>query len=353
MQFYKETAVQGPLNYAGGKFELLPQIFPYFPKKVSTFLDVFAGGWNVGINVNADTIIFNDINTNLVSMLKALMCYSLPELLSKIDMLCTTYNLIGAGQGLTDKQRFINNQKGFDALKNLYNKKGSRFYRDPIVLYVLVGFSFQNQVKINPNGDFTNSVGTGLSMALRDKLINFVTELHNRHDRVLVSNLKFQDIDLSDPAMKNVFLYVDPPYLITNASYNKIWNDNTEREFLAWLDEADARGLKFALSNLLSRDIQRKGETSFTSEVNTILDQWIKNNKHRYTMYNIQHSYGNIAVSVGNKLQNEKEILVVNYEPDNLEAAEPHPSQYPHPMGVGYVQMPRKPLTPLSAFKKK
>ncbi|MCR4559278.1 MAG: DNA adenine methylase, partial [Bacteroidales bacterium] len=43
--------VQSPLNYIGGKYKLLPQILPYFPQKINTFVDLFCGGCNVGINV--------------------------------------------------------------------------------------------------------------------------------------------------------------------------------------------------------------------------------------------------------------------------------------------------------------
>ena len=31
--------IQSPLNYTGGKFKLLPQILPIFPKEINTFVD--------------------------------------------------------------------------------------------------------------------------------------------------------------------------------------------------------------------------------------------------------------------------------------------------------------------------
>ena len=43
----------------GGKYKLLPQIIPLFPKKIDAFVDLFGGGFNVGINVNANRIIYN------------------------------------------------------------------------------------------------------------------------------------------------------------------------------------------------------------------------------------------------------------------------------------------------------
>ena len=45
--------VKSCLNYTGGKYKLLPQIIPLFPEDINMFVDLFCGGCNVGINVNA------------------------------------------------------------------------------------------------------------------------------------------------------------------------------------------------------------------------------------------------------------------------------------------------------------
>jgi len=39
---------KSPINYTGGKFKLLPQILPLFPSNIDIFVDLFAGGFNVG-----------------------------------------------------------------------------------------------------------------------------------------------------------------------------------------------------------------------------------------------------------------------------------------------------------------
>ena len=46
--------IKSPLNYIGGKAKILDQILPLFPKEIDNFIDLFAGGCNVGINVNAN-----------------------------------------------------------------------------------------------------------------------------------------------------------------------------------------------------------------------------------------------------------------------------------------------------------
>ena len=57
----KENYIKSPINYAGGKYRLLKKIIPLFPDKISTIVDLFGGAFNVGINVDAEHVIYNDI----------------------------------------------------------------------------------------------------------------------------------------------------------------------------------------------------------------------------------------------------------------------------------------------------
>ena len=60
--------IKSPLNYIGGKARLLNQILPLFPKQINNFIDLFAGGCNIGINANAKKVYFNDNLTFLIDM---------------------------------------------------------------------------------------------------------------------------------------------------------------------------------------------------------------------------------------------------------------------------------------------
>ena len=63
------NAVKSPINYTGGKYKLLNQIMPFFPKDIDTFVDAFCGGFNVGANIKAKKIIANDNQKSLVRIL--------------------------------------------------------------------------------------------------------------------------------------------------------------------------------------------------------------------------------------------------------------------------------------------
>ena len=58
--------IKSPLNYTGGKYKLLPQIIPLFPSKINTFVDLFGGGFNVGINIDANNVIYNEKDFHVV-----------------------------------------------------------------------------------------------------------------------------------------------------------------------------------------------------------------------------------------------------------------------------------------------
>ena len=60
--------IKSPLNYIGGKYRMLPQMTRFFPKKIKTFVDLFAGGLDVAINIHADTVYCNDINHHVIGI---------------------------------------------------------------------------------------------------------------------------------------------------------------------------------------------------------------------------------------------------------------------------------------------
>ena len=58
--------IKSPMNYVGGKYKLLPQILPLLPKQIDIFMDLFGGGLDVSLNVNANKVISNDIISPII-----------------------------------------------------------------------------------------------------------------------------------------------------------------------------------------------------------------------------------------------------------------------------------------------
>ena len=100
------------------------------------------------------------------------------------------------------------------------------------------------------------------------------------------------------------FVYIDPPYLITLATYNEQngWTENHERNLLKFIDRLDNFGIKFALSNV----IESKGVS------NEILKDWLSRN-NKYKLIDIESNYTNSSYQIKDKTLRSKEVLIINY----------------------------------------
>ena len=77
--------IQSPLNYTGGKYKLLPQILPLFPKDINCFVDLFCGGCNVGINVCAKKYVYNDSCEPLINLYSVMQTLDSASFIEKIE----------------------------------------------------------------------------------------------------------------------------------------------------------------------------------------------------------------------------------------------------------------------------
>ena len=99
----------------------------------------------------------------------------------------------------------------------------------------------------------------------------------------------------------NSFVYLDPPYLITEAIYNSGWGNDEETKLLDLLDNLSSRNIKWALSNV----IDAKGKR------NNILYDWLSNSK--YTVYHLDVHYTRNHNSTGQHTHFTDEVLITNY----------------------------------------
>lgn len=289
MKFYQDSLfesensdfsplVKSPMNYIGGKFKLLPQILPLFPNNISTFLDLFSGGANVGINVNAKEVIFNDTNSRVNDFFRYLQAHSVEEIIKEIKCYVTKYTLSR------------HNEDGFYSLRSAYNLNP-----DPIAFYVLMAHSYNNQFRFNKSMNFNCPFGNRtFSIKMEENLIKFSTRLHEIDS--CFTDYYFSDFSLAH--LDNAsFIYADPPYLITKAVYNNKWTEIQEKELYSYLDTANSQGIKFALSNVL----QHKGTK------NKLLNNW----GGKYNIHHLNYSYKNSSYNT--KRLSSEEVLITNY----------------------------------------
>ncbi|MGY3776022.1 Dam family site-specific DNA-(adenine-N6)-methyltransferase [Helcococcus sueciensis] len=306
----KKMNISCPFNFTGGKFKLLDQIQPLFDEK-NVFLDLFAGGGNVGINSSSSKVILNDSNERLINLIKFIKETKTDILLNQIDDLIDKYDLshtalygyayygCDSGKGVAEY-----NKEKFLKLREDFNKKAQDGESDYLMLYVLIVYSFNNQIRFNKKGQFNLPVGKrDFNSKMRSKLVLFSEELKSKDVEFL--NKDFREISLDD-LPKETFIYCDPPYLITNATYNEngMWTEKEERDMLDFLDRANKKGFSFALSNVL----KSKNKT------NDILYDWIES-KGYYCNY-LNKSYSNSNYHRKDRDSISQEVLITNYPVD-------------------------------------
>lgn len=288
-----ELYIKSPLNYVGGKYKILNQIIPRFPKKINTFVDLFGGGFNVGINVDADTIVYNDVIEPLCELMNYFSTTGASEVVKKLEDNIAINEL--------DKE----NTDAFLKLRNKYNHSVYKNESDRIIdFYTLILYSFNYQIRFNQNMQYNTPFGKNRSSYnsnTKKNLEKFVDKFNKIN--VKVSKNKFVDFDFSNLG-ENDFVYCDPPYLITTGSYNdgnrgiKDWTIDDEKELLNILDNLDGRGVKFALSNVLIANDKK----------NEILTEWSK----KYNVYIIENTFNNS--NYRRKKKNDIiEVLITNY----------------------------------------
>lgn len=301
----KTGYVKSPLNYTGGKHKLLPQITKLFPKNIRTFYDVFAGGANVGINAEAQSVVCIEKNKNVVDLLRLIQGTNFDSLNQQIVDIINRFGLSqsyikgydfygaesSAGLGKVNKRAFLE-------LRNEFNKSK----KSTDLLLILVLYSFNNQIRFNAKGDFNLPVGKRDYNGSSRKNVAAFNQAANE------KNITFKHADFRDiEAMKlqeDDFVYLDPPYLLGLASYNELggWTEKDERDLYAFLNRLHKKNIRFALSNVL----HHKGE------VNEIMKLWAEKNNYHINKLNYHYKNSNYHSTAKN--DKTVEVLITNYQ---------------------------------------
>ncbi|MGM0968577.1 MAG: Dam family site-specific DNA-(adenine-N6)-methyltransferase [Bacillota bacterium] len=300
--------VKSPLNYVGGKHKLLHQILPVFPSNINTFVDLFTGGCNVGINVHSKKIICNDIQTEVVDLMRYMKATSHKALVDEIESIIEEYGLsrsdlygyeyygVNSGKGLVSV-----NKSAFEDLRHEYNNDTNQHFNKNALFYTLVIFFFNNAIRFNENNQYNQSCNKrDFNKNLRKSLESFMLALEDKE--IHFTNSDFRKFNFSNLTTED-FVYCDPPYFISDVAYNQSnhkWSEEDELDLFKTLDVLNEKGIKFALSNVT----KNKGKE------NNNLINWM----NQYRVIDLNHSYKNSYFSSKDKSDSStSEVLIVNY----------------------------------------
>ena len=295
----KKRIVRSPLFYVGDKRKLISQIMTYFPNHIDRLIEPFVGGGSVFMNVDADGFLLNDLNYIIIQIHSMLSSYCdrkddfFREVFSLINKYGLTSRFLGIPQehGKSSDCKDVN-REAYNRMKIDFNSGGKK---DIMLLYLLIIYGFNHMIRFNKKGDFNLPVGNldfneNVYNALNDYFAQTETkqpQWHSQDYSAFLAEIDFRKDDL---------VYLDPPYLISSSEYNKMWNEECERNLIKEMDRLDAMGVRFAVSNAIT----------YRGEKNDIFGDWAKK-------YNIHPISSNYISYWDNSRKESGEVLVTNY----------------------------------------
>lgn len=266
---------QSPLNFTGAKHKLIPVLLEHFPKDVDIFYDVFAGGLSVSINCEYDNIVANDIVTPLIDF----------------------YEIIQRTGNVEDLIQMVRNTAIPKTDRKMYNQVRNDFNstQNPYLFFALVASCTNNMMRFNKKLKFNQSFGK------RTVTESMIKKLRDYHRIIQKKNIIFTNYDYKQflTTMVNIgprdFVYLDPPYLMTEPRYWVYWSWEDDLELCSMLNMLDHKNIRFVMSNVR---VHKDKE-------NPILDK-LKN----FTIVDIEHDYEKVARKKG---EETIEMIVKNF----------------------------------------
>lgn len=280
----QDVVFECPLNYIGSKAKVVPDILRLQPENYDTFIDAFGGGFNVGINITAKKVIYNDLNYLVANLIRSFREYDTYDYLLYIKRIIKKFGLEKA------------NGPAYLEARSYYNSLPTE-KRDPRLLFTIILYGFQQQIRFNSQHDFNNPVGMRwFNDKILEKMISFSRQIKEGNYEFSCQNYN----ELRNQMTPSTFVYFDPPYNLTTGSYNdgkrgfNGWNKKLEAELFSFADDLNQSGVPFMLSYV----VEHKGAT------NQELLDWI--NKRGYSLIQL----GDIIGISGSR---RKEVLIINY----------------------------------------
>ena len=282
----EDIRYESPLNYIGSKARMIGDLEKFYPTNTKNFVDIFGGGFNVGINSKAEKVIYNELNHLVANLIDSFRKNDTYQYVLHIKKNIRKFSL--------EKE----NAASYKEIRDYYNSLPIE-KRDPRLLYTLILYGYNQQIRFNGSHNFNNPVGMRwFNDKVLEKMISFSRAIKEKDIQIENENY----LDLLDKIDSQSFVYMDPPYRLTTGSYNdgkrgfENWDIDSERKMFQFADSLTKKSIRFMLSYV----------TEHKGEINNELKSWVENNN-----YNL--------VEVGQIPGiRRKEVLVMNYGPPKI-----------------------------------
>lgn len=233
----KDKLVVPIVKWVGGKRQLLDEITPLLPRRITAYCEPFLGGGAVFFSIRPPRAIVNDLNADLITVYEVVRD-NIEELLAALKKHENTSEYFYAIRDMDrDKERY-------QAMSGI--EKASR-------LIYLNKTCFNGLFRVNSSGEFNSPFGNYKNPNIvNEQGLRAVSAFFN------ASDITFYREDFAETlnrVEKGGFVYLDPPYdpVSDTASFTGYSKDGFDRNEQIRLkgccDDLTRRGIKFLLSN--------------------------------------------------------------------------------------------------------
>ena len=289
--------VISPIFYMGNKKKLIKKgLIELFPNNIDTIIELFGGSSIVSMNSTANNYFISDIDCNLVSLYKLFKYQNSDLIIGHIKNRVDEYGLAKERtkrNEFKDKEKIIQYKNAYMSFRSFYNEN-----KNVLDFYTLMFYSFSQQFRFNNKGDFNMPCGNDYFSELNEVYIKNGCNFFSK-DNVHISKSDFRSLNI-DLLSSNDFVYLDPPYLNSTATYNEKngWSEADEDDLYKLCEELNDKGIRFGLSNVF----ENKGV------INHKLINWC--NEKGWNVYTFD-KFTYMACGKGNS--NAKEVFITNY----------------------------------------
>lgn len=233
----KNKLVAPVVKWVGGKRQLLDEITPLLPKRITTYCEPFLGGGAVLFSIQPSRAIVNDLNKDLMTVYQVIR----DDVETLIEHLKKHENTAEYFYAIRDMDR---DKEAYKVMPEV--EKASR-------LLYLNKTCFNGLFRVNSSGEFNSPFGHYKNPNIvNEPVLRAVSKYFN------ASDLNFYSEDFAvtlDRVGKGGLAYLDPPYdpvsdTASFTGYNKGgFGRNEQIRLKESCDRLTERGVKFILSN--------------------------------------------------------------------------------------------------------
>lgn len=290
-----KSYIRPAFNHLGNKYRMIEDLMRYFPKKnIDYFVDAFSGSGIVSLSYKSPKKVFlNDKEKELTKIQEFIFNTEKDLVIKDIERIIKKYDLP------TTKKEY---KKEYEKLREDFNKT-----KEVNLLLVLVLFGFNQQIRFNKDGDFNIPTGKFYWNSYhKNKLCNFIENSKNKKIAIRSKDFDiFIDEVIKEVQKNNTVFYFDPPYLLSNATYNTGWTETEEQKLIDKLQFLLDKKYKWFLSNVLESK----------TKTNKILSDFIEKNKDKIEVIELNSiSYKNSNYQRKTSKEDDREILIKGFK---------------------------------------